>query len=156
MMESTRWTGLAIGALLLCGSGMSGAAESVAVRDAWVRAPVPGQNIAAAYLELTADAKSALVAIATPVAARSELHSTTMSGGVMKMRPAERIELVPGRPVKLEPGGFHAMLIDLKRTLKPGDKVPLTLTIERADASRTTIAVRAEVRSADGMAMQHH
>jgi hypothetical protein len=132
------------------------AAEPVAVRNAWVRAPAPGQSVAGAYMELTAGAKSALVSITSPVAARGELHSTTMEGGVMKMRPAERIELAPGKTVKLEPGGFHAMLIDLKRTLKPGEKVPLTLTVQRADASRATFTVQAEVRAADGMMMPHH
>jgi periplasmic copper chaperone A len=144
-------------ALLACGvAGPAIAAEAVVVRDAWVRAPAPGQPVAGAYMEITARAKSALVAIASPVAGRSELHSTTMEGGVMKMRSPDRIELAAGRPVKLEPGGLHVMLIDLKRTLKPGEKVPLTLTVERADSIRATINVQAEVRAADGMAMHHH
>ena len=145
---------LVLGALLIVGPAT--AAEPVVVRDAWIRAPAPGQPVAGAYMEVTARAKSALVAIASPVAARSELHSTTMEGGIMKMRPAERIELAARRPVKFEPGGLHVMLVDLKRALKPGEKVPLVLTIERADSSRATVTVQAEVRAADGAAKHMH
>jgi copper(I)-binding protein len=145
---------LVLGALLIVGPAT--AAEPVVVRDAWIRAPAPGQPVAGAYMEVTARAKSALVAIASPVAARSELHSTTMEGGIMKMRPAERIELAAGRPVKFEPGGLHVMLVDLKRALKPGEKIPLVLTVERADSSRATVTIQAEVRAADGAAMHHH
>src|SRR4029079_3467279 len=50
---------LALVALLIAGPVT--AAEPVVVRDAWIRAPVPGQPIAGAYMELTAGAKSALV-----------------------------------------------------------------------------------------------
>jgi copper(I)-binding protein len=145
---------LVLGVLLVAGPVT--AAEPVVVRDAWIRAPVPGQPVAGAYMELTARAKSALVAIASPVAANGELHGTTMEGGIMKMRPAERIELAAGRPVKLEPGGLHVMLVDLKRVLKPGEKVPLVLTVERADLSRATVTVQAEVRAADGAAKHAH
>lgn len=155
-MESKRlWVpALVLGALLLAGSAV--AADPVVVRNAWIRAPAPGQPVAGAYMEVTAAAKSALVAISSPVAARGELHSTKMEGGIMKMRPAERIELAAGRPVKLEPGGLHVMLIDLKRTLKPGEKVPLVLTVERVGSSRETVTVQAEVRAADAAAMHHH
>jgi copper(I)-binding protein len=157
MMNAMRLlaSGAAWGLLLAC-VGPVAAAQPVSVREAWVRAPAPGQTIAGAYMELTAPAKSALVSVASPIAARGELHSTTMEGGVMKMRSTERIELAAGKTVKLEPGGFHVMLIDLKRTLKPGEKIPLTVTVEGADAKRSTVSVQAEVRGADGSAMHHH
>ena len=67
----------------------------------------------------------------------------------MRMRPVARIELPPGKPVKLASGGLHIMLIELKQPLKPGDKVPLTLTVQRADLSgRSVFSVQAEVRAA--------
>jgi copper(I)-binding protein len=150
-------TALVLGMFLAVGvSSEASADEPAAVRDAWVRAPAPGQSIAGAYMELTASAKSALVSVTSPVAARGEMHSTSMEGGIMRMRPADRIELPRGKTVKLEPGGLHVMLIDLKRTLKSGEKVPLVLTVQRADGSRATLTVQAEVRAAGGMAMHHH
>ena len=34
--------------------------------------------------------------------------------------------------VKLAPGGYHLMLMDLKQPFKQGDKVPVTLEFEKA------------------------
>lgn len=123
-------------------------AQPVTVKDAWVRAPAPGQKVAAAYMELTSRVNLALVAVASPAAGAVELHNTSMDGGVMKMRPVGRIELPAGKAVKLAPGGLHAMLVDLRQPLKAGDKVSLTLTVQRADhASRSVFTVQAVVRS---------
>ena len=57
-----------------------------------------------------------------------------------------------GQTVKLSPGGYHVMLIDLKQPLKAGASVPFTLTIERADKSQATVEVKAEVRDMTGAA----
>ena len=123
-------------------------AQPVTVKDAWVRAPAPGQKVAGAYMELVSRTHIALTAVASPAAAGGELHSTSMEEGVMRMRPVARIELPAGKPVKLAPGGLHIMLVDIKQPLKPGDKVPLTLTVQRADlASRSVFTVQAEVRN---------
>jgi copper(I)-binding protein len=136
------------------------AAESVKVADAWVRAPVAGQKTAAAYVELTSAGDAALVAAGSPAAARVEMHSMTMDGGVMRMRAAPKIDLPAGRTVKLAPGGLHLMLIDVKEPLKAGDKVPLVLSIQPAGAaaglSLTTLSLQAEVRAANGGESHKH
>ncbi len=152
-MRDTRLTAawFALAALVATGNALLAAAaqaQPVTVREAWVRAPAPGQKVAGAYMELVGRSPSTLVSITSPVAGRVELHSTAMEGGVMKMRPVGRIELAAGKTVRLEPGGLHAMLIDLQRPLKPGEKVPLTLTIQRADFSHVVFTVQAEVREA--------
>jgi copper(I)-binding protein len=132
-------------------------AQPASVKDAWVRTPAPGQNVAAVYMEIVSRANSTLVAVASPAAASAELHNMTQEAGVMKMRPLEKIELPAGKPVKLAPGGLHVMLIGLKQPLKRGDKVPVTLTVLRPDAGgRSAFTVRAEVRDADAGAHQHH
>jgi copper(I)-binding protein len=156
--EILRAAGLAF-FVVLAGAFVAPAAtaqQPVAVRDVWVRAPAPGQNVAAAYMELTSGTHALLIAVASPVAARAELHATTMDGGVMRMRQVESIELPPSKTVKLAPGGLHVMLLDLKSSLKPGDKLPLTLTVQR-DGSRSVSTVQATVRSASGATPhQHH
>ena len=132
-------------------------AQPVTVKDAWVRATAPGQKVAGAYMELVSRTDMALTAVASPVAASAELHSTSMEEGVMRMRPIARIELPAGKPVKLAPGGLHIMLVDIKQPLKPGDKVPLTLTVQRADfASRNVFTVQAEVRGPGSDAPHRH
>jgi len=131
-------------------------AQPASVKDAWVRAPAPGQKVAGVYMEIVSRTNTALVAVASPVAARAELHSMALEDGVMKMRPLERIELPAGTAVKLAPGGLHVMLIDLKQPLQRGEKVPLTLTVLQLDSgSRSVFTIRAEVRDADAKAHHH-
>jgi len=132
-------------------------AQPVTVKDAWVRAPAPGQKVAGAYMELVSRSDLALIAVASPAAASVELHSTSVEEGVMRMRPVARFELPQGKPVKLAPGGLHIMLVDVKQPLKPGDIVPLTLTVQRADLSgRSVFTVQAEVRAAAAENAHHH
>lgn len=134
---------------LIAGAGAAPAASAqpAAVKDAWVRAPAPGQKVAGAYMELTSLNNLALISVTSPVAGRTELHSMTVEGGVMKMRPLGKIELPAGKTVKLAPGGLHVMLMDLKQPLKPGNRVPLTLTVHRADGNRVVFTIEAEVRA---------
>ena len=147
-------------AFALCFSPLQALAQTVKVTEAWVRAPVAGQKNASAYLELTSDRSAALVAAGSPVAGRVELHASTTEGGVMRMRALPRIELPAGRTVKFATAGMHLMLHDLKQALKPGDKVPLTLSIQSTDAaagtSLTTMNIEAQVRAAVSAASHHH
>ena len=133
--------------------------QSVKVLNAWVRAPVAGQKTAGAYVELTSARDAALVAAGSAAAASVEMHSSSVEGGVMRMRAVPRIDLKAGQTVKLAPGGLHLMLIDLKKPLKPGDKVPLTLTVQPSGAAAgtalTTIEVAAEVRAVGGTPHKH-
>lgn len=131
-------------------------AQSIKAANAWVRAPAPGQKTAAAYVDLTSAQNAALVAAGSPVAERVELHSMTMDGGVMRMRSLPRIELPAGQTVKLAPGAaLHVMLVDLKQTLKPGDKVPLVLSVQSSGTSLTTLNIEAEVRAGAAEAHRH-
>ena len=101
------------------------------------------------YVDLTSASNAALVAAGSPDAARAELHSMTMEGGVMRMRALPRIDLPAGQTVKLAPGGMHVMLVDLKHPLKAGDKVRLTLSVQSSGTSLTTLTIEAPVRAAD-------
>jgi copper(I)-binding protein len=60
------------------------------------------------------------------------------------MRPVTGIDIPGGGEVALGSGGYHVMLIDLARPLAVGDKVPLTLTFERAG----TVDIVADVEPA--------
>lgn len=69
-------------------------------------------------------------------------ETTMPGGGMMTMRQIDRIEIPAGETVKLEPGGYHVMVMDLQRPLVPGDTVEVTLTFEKAGE----VVVTAEVR----------
>lgn len=159
MLARSLGYGIKAGLLLAfaLGPGVGLAADTVSARDAWVRATAPGQKTAAAYLELTSKDGAALVAVESPSAAKAELHNTSLEGGVMKMRPVRRVQLPARKTVKLAPGGLHVMLVGIKKPLKEGDKVPLSLTVESAGGVTSIVAIEAEVRGlGDGSGHQHH
>jgi hypothetical protein len=133
-------------AFLIASHAPALATDAVSVSKPWVRATVAGQSVAGAYMDIMAKTPVALVGVASPVAARAELHTMTMDGGVMKMRALDKLDLPAGKTVILKPGGYHVMLIDVRRELKAGERVPLTLTVQDAHGARSTLRVDAEVR----------
>jgi copper(I)-binding protein len=155
--ESPLWHRLAAGLLLLAVLPIASAiaSDAVSVTHAWVRASVPGQSTTAAYMELASRRDARLVAVQTPAAGRTELHTMRMDGDVMRMRPVRSIELPAGTTVKLAPGGLHVMMMDLKQPLKAGDKIDLVLVIE-AGGEKTTVRTEAEVRTGPPQASHHH
>jgi copper(I)-binding protein len=111
----------------LMAASISCAADSVAISHAWARATAPGQGVGAAYLELKSAVDLTLVKAESPAAGSVEIHKMSMKDGVMEMRMLETMELPAGEVVKLEPGGLHLMLFDLKKPLKMGESMQLTL-----------------------------
>ena len=126
----------------------------VKVENAWVRGAVPGQLATGAYLDITSTRDAALVAAESPVAASTGVHAMEMKNNVMTMREVPKLDLPAGKQIRLAPGGFHIMLMDLKKPVKNGESVPLKLTIEYPDKQRETIAVDAQVRGL-GTSQEH-
>lgn len=131
----------------LCAAGPAPASAGVTVDEAWVRATVPGQKIAAGYMKLRSSEPAALVDVRTDVAPQAEIHEMKVESGIMKMRRIDRIALPAGRTVELKPGGHHLMLMQLPKPLHPGEHVPLVLVIEDAGRQRHEVKVTAEVRA---------
>jgi periplasmic copper chaperone A len=100
----------------------------------WARASIGTARPGAAYVTIrnTGDETDRLVRIETPVAARPEVHEMEEEGGVMKMRPAGPLEIPPGEEVRLDPGGMHIMLMQLRQPLKEGESIPITFTFGEA------------------------
>ena len=136
--------------------GCVSVSAAVTVESAWVRATVPGQTASGAYMKLRSSDNAALVKIATPTAGVADLHQMSLEGGVMKMRPLTRLPLPAGKTVELKSGGYHIMLMDLKRPLSKGDHVPMILSIEGGDGKTQKLEVQAEVRDLTAMPGEDH
>lgn len=103
-------------------------AGSLEVAQAWSRPAVAGTN-GVGYLTLFNAGKSAdtLVKVESSLAARVEMHSSSMTGGVMSMKPEPRVAVAAGGSTVFGPGSYHLMLIGLTKTTKAGDQIPATL-----------------------------
>ena len=124
-------------------------AQTVEVKNAWVRATVQGQKATGAFMQITAPAASTLISVSTPVAGVAEVHEMKMDGDVMRMRPlAKGLELPAGKAVQLQPGGYHLMLMDLKLPLQKDTTIPVTLTLQDSKGVQSSQELRVPVLTA--------
>ena len=130
-------------ALAFCATA---AHAQVTVSNAWIRGTVPVQKSTGAFMQLESKQATRLVAVSTPVAGRAELHQMSMQGDMMKMQEVDGIDLAAGKKVELASGGYHVMLMELKRPMKEGEKIPLTLTFAAPKGKKTTQVVEAIVK----------
>jgi copper(I)-binding protein len=129
-------------ALFWCVAGAAGAAEPPSVADAWIRATPPGARTGAAYLTITSrGAADRLLGAATPAARVVEIHTHVVDGGMSRMVRLADLALPAGKPVKLEPGGLHLMLLDLTAPLAAGSTVAVTLQFATAGAVELQVPV---------------
>lgn len=134
-------------AALILSLALSGVAHAqVAVNAPWVRATVPQQTATGAFMRLTASRDLRLIGARSDIAQNTEVHEMAMQGQMMRMREVAAVPLPRGQAVALAPGGYHVMLIGLKRPLSAGDQVTLTLTFEDAGGKRSEQTVQAPVR----------
>ena len=123
------------------------AAAEVTVSEAWARSTVAAQTSTGAYMKLKSSTPAKVVAASSPIAGVVEIHEMKMQGNVMTMGAVPALALPAGKVVELKPGGYHVMIMALKKPLAKGELVPIALTIEDAAGRRSTLEVRAEVRS---------
>ncbi|MCX5520875.1 copper chaperone PCu(A)C [Kaistia defluvii] len=112
----------------------------------WTRATPPAARAGGGYLTLTNRGQTAdrLMGGSSSASGRVEVHTMEVTDGVMKMRElADGLALPPGETVKLEPGSFHLMLIDLKEPIREGAKIPVTLRFEHAGTVDVELAAGA-------------
>lgn len=132
--------------LLAAGLFSTSALAQVTIHEPWVRATVPNQKASGAFMRVQSAQAARLVGVSTPAAGRAELHEMAMENNTMRMRQVDAIELPAGKPVNLASGGYHVMFFDLKRQLKEGETVPLTLVVEDGAKKKSSVTVEAQVK----------
>ena len=126
--------------------GGSAALGALRIEDGFVRATLPNQPVAGAFLTVTNDGPGddRLIAVASPAAGRMEIHEMAMDGDVMRMREIPGGLTIPaGGSAVLEPGATHLMLMDLSGPLEAGSTAEVTLTFETAGDVTLTLPVLA-------------
>jgi periplasmic copper chaperone A len=120
-------------------------AGDLVITQAWSRATPGGAKIGGGYLtiENKGSTPDRLIGGSADVADKIQVHEMAMNNGVMTMRSLDDgLTIEPGKTVKLAPGGYHLMMLDLKGPLKQGDKVPVTLEFEKAGKVKLSLDVQ--------------
>ncbi|MDH3595590.1 MAG: copper chaperone PCu(A)C [Rhodospirillales bacterium] len=144
-MKSFLIAAVAVSAALLTAPAFAQDFEigNLRVEQPWARATPGRVPNGAVYMTLTNQGATAdrLIGASSPAAKHAGLHSHSMEGGVMKMRPVKAMEVTPGSPTVLAPGGLHIMLMGLTAPLKEGARFSVTLTFERAGSLEIEVTV---------------
>lgn len=120
---------------------------SIDISRPWARTPSATALEAGGFLTLTNKSGEAdrLIAAASPAAGKIEIKGIRISGPTMTMRPLERgLGLPPDTAITMKPRGYHLFLEELKAPLAKGDKVPVTLTFEKAGTRQVELIVESE------------
>lgn len=131
--------------LALCAQAAIARDDGVRAESPWLRETAPGQSAGGGFVTLTniGHREDRLLGGSSPLAASVEVHMMRMDGSVMRMRPMPGgLALPAGLPVALRPGAEHIMLIGLKRPLRRGETVPVTLRFARAGELTVRFAVQ--------------
>lgn len=105
----------------------------LSITNAWTRQTAPGQANGGGFMTIDNHGKRSdrLIGGSSPVATKVEIHTMSMDGGIMRMRPLPNgLTVSAGGRLELKPGGYHIMLIGLKTPLRLGTRVPLTLRFQ--------------------------
>ncbi len=140
-------TRLVILSLLLLGipgsSHLVARQKAVTASGAWVKAPGAGETTAAAFVEVDNPTMYDvyLVSGTTDAAARVQFRETTEPGG-SHAKTVPELTVPAFGVLEMKPDGVHVLLTDLKRPLKAGDTISLTLTTDSGVALEVSAVVR--------------
>ena len=115
---------------LLAACGNSAPPQFVA-SDAYVRQPLIGRDVTAAYLTVTSNVESPaqVIAVSSPQSTSAEMHSHAMEDGLMRMRKVDTLSIPSSGSLVLEPMGDHLMLFGIEEDLVEGDIVSIVMTV---------------------------
>lgn len=118
---------LAISAMLFSCTSF---AQDLVLKNGHVRIMPPGQPNTAAFLTLEniTDKDIILTHVMSAIAKKSEYHTHTKNQqGVMSMRQVMSVTINANSVFEFKSGTHHIMLMGLKRSLQPDQKVKLAL-----------------------------
>jgi copper(I)-binding protein len=126
---------------LLAAAGAQAAPAPIAASQAWTRPAAAGGNAAGYVTLVNHGGPDLLIGAESPLAQRVELHTSSMTGGVMRMG-AEAATPVPAHgQVSFAPGGRHLMFVGLKRPLRVGERAPATLRFKNGGRLKVEFVV---------------
>ncbi len=80
----------------------------------------------------TAKVEDELLGAQSKIAKAVEIHESKQQGEVLRMLPVKSIKIPAGGKLAFRHGGYHLMLIGLKKNLKKGDQIQVTFEFKKA------------------------
>ena len=146
-------------ALLLFPVAVLAAGNKLTISEGWVRAVPPVSKNTAAYFTIHNGFKKdeTILHLESPVAEHTELHTIIVEpNGAKRMQKVPHGAIKAGGELALKPGGYHLMLIGLKKPLKEGDKVSVDIIFQHAGKQTVTLPVKMGAPEEESSHHHHH
>jgi periplasmic copper chaperone A len=107
--------------------------DKIKIKDAWIRPS--SENMATALyftIENSSTKADTLFQVDCNFAGKVELHETYSQGDMMGMRKVEFIIIDSKSSFEFKPGGYHIMLMKLKKDINDGDEENFVLHLKQA------------------------
>ncbi len=110
------------------------------VENAVARPPLGGQTTGVGYLVIrnAGDTADRLVSASSAATSSIELHTHSMTDGVMRMERVDGVDIPAHGEAVFQPKGLHLMLFNFTPA---GDSAPVTLKFEMAGEATVNFAV---------------
>jgi periplasmic copper chaperone A len=118
----------------------------VKIENAWVRPANKGMN-SALYFKINnvTQKADAIYKVTSNIAELVQLHATIKNGdGTLGMKEIRQIAIPGNSVIEFEPGGYHIMLINLKKKLKVNSKIEFTFYFKTGGKMKVKAIVRKE------------
>lgn len=127
--------------------------QALEIKNAYVRGLPPNQRNTAAFFTVeNAGAEAVeLQAGSSAAAAQLEIHAHRHQNGMMSMQMQSSVRVEAGQSLRFVPGGYHLMLIDLKRPLKEGESVSFSLRAADGEELSVTAPVISVLNEASAL-----
>lgn len=126
------------------GEAQQSTESALAFDNAWIRAPVAGRTVTAAYCDVTNRREAPIDIIgftSENPGLRVEIHESTEDGGMMRMRRLARVTIPAKATVSFAPGGKHLMLFGFDGS---ASEVALAATLDGGETLPVVFATRPE------------
>ena len=107
--------------------------DKIKIKDAWMRPS--SENMATALyftIENNGSKADTLFQVDCNFAGKVEIHETYSQGDMMGMRKVDFIIIDGKSSFELKPGGYHVMLMKLKKDINDGDEENFVLHFKQA------------------------
>ncbi len=111
--------------------GLNSVHAKIIVKDEWARVTPSGSGSVYMTIENDGDQDDTLTSAISDEAEMTMIHQTVREENIAKMiHVMGGIDLPKGKRIKLEPGGYHLMLMGIEKNLTLNDRIRITLSFK--------------------------
>ena len=111
--------------------GLNSVHAKIIVKDEWARVTPSGSGSVYMTIENDSDQDDNLTSAISDEAEMTMIHQTVREENIAKMiHVMGGIDLPKGKRIKLEPGGYHLMLMGIEKNLTLNDRIRITLSFK--------------------------